>query len=107
NLSVCLSSIISYYYSITYTQYKALQVAGFGDVEEHWMILRRSAVFYHAKRFVGIASGAGHDFKEVRSPNVVRAGAGDKNPSRTQHLHGAQVELLVATQSFFQVPLRL
>src|SRR4029077_9396703 len=101
NLSVFLSSTISCYYSITYTQYKALQVAGFGDVEEHWMILRRSAVFEYAKRLVGVSGGVGHDFEEVRRADVVRTGTGDKNPSRPEHLHGTQVKFLVTTHSFF------
>ena len=71
------------------------------------MVLRRSAVLDYAQGLVGILGGVGYDFQEVRGADVEGAGAGDKNPSRPQHLQGTQVELLVAAEGFFEVALGL
>src|ERR1700683_1756075 len=56
---------------------------------------------------MSIFGRGGHYLQEVMRTDKKRAGAGDENPSRPQHLHGAQVELLISSERFFEVALRL
>jgi hypothetical protein len=102
-----LSTILYRYFSIAYAQYQALEVAGFGHIQQDWMIPGGSALLYHAQRFVGILGGIGYDFEEVRSADVEGAGAGNEDSSGTQHFHGTEVEFLVAAQGFVEVALGL
>ena len=54
-----------------------------------------------------VLRGSAHHAQELLHPHMVRAGAGHQRPSRRQHLHRAQVQLLVAAQRALRRPLRL
>ena len=49
----------------------------------------------------GIGGGGGDDLGELLQGDVVGAGAGDEGSAGAEHLHGAEVELLVAAHCAF------
>ncbi len=71
------------------------------------MVFSSSAVLHHPQGLVGVLGGIGYHFVELRRADVERAGTGDQNPSRPQHLHGTQVEFFIAAQGFVEVALGL
>ena len=49
----------------------------------------------------GVGGGGGDDLGELLQGDVVGAGAGDEGSAGAEHLHGAEVELLVAAHGSF------
>ena len=49
----------------------------------------------------GVGGGGGDDLGELLQGDVVGAGAGDEGSAGAEHLHGAEVELLVAAHGAF------
>jgi hypothetical protein len=59
--------IVNYLYglfSFTYTRYDALQVGGFGDIQQHWVVLGLAANLDQPQRPVGVEGGGQH-FEEI------------------------------------------
>src|ERR1700722_412616 len=80
-------------------QDEALEVFGLGYCKNHRVVWSGSTPFEQADAALRVAGGRSHYTMKFVPGNVMGAGAGNQRSTRTQHLQGAQVELLVPAQS--------
>src|SRR5271156_5234303 len=69
------------------------------------MVLSSSPALQDSQVLMSISCRLGNHLMELLGANVERARAGHQNPSRTQHFHGAQVELLISAEGFVEIAL--
>src|ERR1700730_5798921 len=104
-----MSALLSIYYyvvlSVNYGENQALQIGGFGNIQQNWMIFSLSPDFHKPQGAVGIASSFSEHFKEKGLADVERTRASNQDPAGAKHLKRAQVELFVAAECGVQVAL--
>jgi hypothetical protein len=90
-MSVALSTTISNLFSITYIGHNALQILGFRDIQQDWVVLGLSSAFDDPQAPVNVAGRLCHNFKVLDGTDVIRAAAGDEDAARPQHLERPQI----------------
>ena len=81
---------------------EALQVFRFGDIQQNGVVRALPVHVGLAQGAMAIHRGIADSLPEQAGADVVRAAEGGKNASDRQHLHGAQVDFLVATERTLQ-----
>ena len=102
-----MSTIILCLFSSAYRCNNALQIGGFGDIQQNGMVFGLSANFDQAEGAVGVKGGRGEHLEEVLLADVIGAGAGDEDTAGTEHLEGAEIEFLVAAEGGVEITLAL
>ena len=64
-MSVLLSIIIYYLFSLCYGRYDALQVSSFGDIQQDGMVFGLASDLDQAEGAVGVEGGGGQHFQEI------------------------------------------
>lgn len=76
----------------------AAEVFGFGDGGEDGVVGALGVGGDAAERLLGIDGGVGDAAVEFLGADVMRAGEGGEDAAGLEHLHGAEVDLLVAAK---------
>src|SRR5216683_4636744 len=104
-MSALLSIYVFLSFSVDYGENQALQIGGFRNIQQNWMVFSLSSDFHKTQGAVGIPSGFCEHFEEKGLADVERAGASNQDSAGAKHLERAQVELFVAAERGVQVAL--